>query len=241
MGTLDHNLYLRTTHRTMLKDVFPTLGRISEEPYFLLARSDTSNEFPTYPTAVIVSILAFPACFLCLPPMIWHFNQNNLAAGSLMLWLAILNFFTAINPLIWPNDNIQEWWDGAGLCDIQVRIQVGAIVAFTSCAGVIARRLANVVDTSNITVTPSKRSRVMEKALEIVCCWVFPLLIMIVYYVVQRVRYFIFAIVGCNAAFDPSWPSIVLIQMWGPISTCVAAYYAGKKDPTETISHPTSP
>ncbi|KAF2639015.1 STE3-domain-containing protein [Massarina eburnea CBS 473.64] len=187
----------------------------------------TSNVNPIYASAVIVPVLAFPACFLCIPPMIWHFNQKNIAAGSLMLWLGFLNFFNAINPLIWPRDNISEWWKGDGLCDVQVRIQVGATVAITSCIVVIARRLSNVMDTRNITVAPSKSSRVSERVLEIVCCWVIPILIMIVYYVVQRARYFIFAISGCTAAFDASWPSIVLVWIWGPIAACIAFYYAG--------------
>ncbi|KAF1957520.1 STE3-domain-containing protein [Byssothecium circinans] len=201
---------------------------MTEDIYPLTHRSDPSDVvYPTYASAVFLPVIAFPATLLCVPPMIWHFKQRNVAAGSLMLWLTLINFFNAINPLIWPRDNVMEWWNGEGLCDIQVRIQVGAVVAFTSCSGVIARRLANVMDTRNITVAPSKRSRIVEKVLEIVCCWVIPLLIMIIYYVIQRVRYFIFAISGCVAAYDPSWPSVVLVWMWGPISTIIASYFAG--------------
>lgn len=188
----------------------------------------TEDPYPLYPTAVALPILAFPAWILCIPPMVWHFLQRNIAAGSLILWMSFLNFFTFINALIWPRDNVNDWWEGGVLCDIQARIQVGAVVALTSCTALIARRLAKVMDTRNITVSKSRNSNIKEKALEIVCCWVYPFVMMAVYYVVQPARYFIFGISGCVAAFDTSWPSIVLVWMWGPITTFVAAYYAGK-------------
>ena len=78
----------------------------------------------------------------------------------------------------------------------------------------------------------------MERVIEIVCCWVLPAILMIVYYIVQRVRYFIFGISGCVASYDPSWPSIVVVLMWAPITTVIASYYACKvpiyPDKTET-------
>lgn len=208
------------------------MSNISTDVFPLVVRAGGSDEqngvYPLYPVAVIVPIIAFPAFVLCIPPMIWHFAQRNIAAGSLMFWLILMNFFTAVNPLIWPRDNIDEWWDGQGFCDIQVRVQVGVLIAFTSCAGVIARRLANVMDTGNITVAPSRNARIMERVIEIVCCWVLPAILMLAYYVVQRVRYFIFGISGCVASYDPSWPSIVVVWMWAPIATVIASYYAGK-------------
>ncbi|PVI07560.1 STE3-domain-containing protein, partial [Periconia macrospinosa] len=182
---------------------------------------------PIYPVAVIVPILAFPATILCIPPMIWHFTQRNIAAGSLMLWMIFLNFPNAINPLIWPRDNLNDWWDGQGFCDIQARLQVGAVIALQSCTGVVARRLANVMDTGNITVAPSRNHRIRERCIEVVFCWVLPVLLMIIYYIVQPMRYYLYGISGCVAAYDPSWPSIVLVYMWAPIAAFAASYYTG--------------
>jgi pheromone a factor receptor len=183
--------------------------------------------YPLYPTAVIIPILAFPSWVLCIPPLYWHFSQRNIAAGSLILWMAMINFFTFINPLIWPRDNVLEWWDGSVLCDIQVHIQACIVVAFNSCTAVIARKLARIMDTRNITVAPSKTDRKKEKIFEILWCWGFPLFMMVLYYIAQPARYFIFAISGCIAAYDTSWPSIVVSWMWGPITTFVGAFYAG--------------
>ncbi|KAJ4302857.1 a-factor receptor [Kalmusia sp. IMI 367209] len=187
----------------------------------------TEDSYPLYPQAVALPILAFPAWILCILPMVWHFSQRNIAAGSLILWMIVLNFFNSINPIIWPNDNMANWWNGEGLCDIEVHVQVGAVVALAACTAVIARRLANVMDTSNITMVSSQRSVLIEKLLEIGFCWVYPIIMMITYYIVQPFRYFLFGISGCVAAFSSSWPSLVVVWMWGCITTLVAAFYAG--------------
>jgi pheromone a factor receptor len=176
--------------------------------------------------AIILPAVAFPAWIICLPPLVWHFRQGNMAAGSLILWVISAPFFLSINALIWPRDNLSEWWDGDVLCDIQARIQVATVVGATASSAMILRKLARVMDTNNMTVSSSHGTKLKEKVLEIVWCWLFPLLLVLVYYIVQPVRYIIWGIVGCLAAYDTSWPSIVLIFMWGPLTTLVAAGYA---------------
>ncbi|KAF1971895.1 hypothetical protein BU23DRAFT_645904 [Bimuria novae-zelandiae CBS 107.79] len=135
-----------------------------------------------YAQTVALPILAFPAWMLCIPPMVWQLSQRNIAVGSLILWMIILNFFNAINPLIWAQDNMSEWWDSAGLCDMEARIQMGAVVALPACAAVLARRLANVMNTRNVRLVPSKRSVIREIVLEIGMCWIYPAILMITYY-----------------------------------------------------------
>jgi pheromone a factor receptor len=190
--------------------------------------SGTMDEvYPLYPTAVVVPVLAFPAWILCLVPVYWHFSQRNIAAGSLVLWMTMINFFNFINPLIWPRDNVKDWWNGNVFCDIQIHIRVCTVVAMTSCTAVIARKLARVMDTRNITIAPSKNNLFWEKVFEIWWCWGFPLVLMAFYYIIQPARYFIFAIKGCVAAYDTSWPSIVISHMWNLITTLVGAFYAG--------------
>lgn len=159
--------------------------------------------------------------------MIWHFSQRNVAAGSLILWIVLNNVFNSINPLIWPRDDIFDWWDGNVWCDINVRIQIGGTVGLAACTAMIVRKLAKVMDTSNITISSSRKSKAKEALLEIFWCWVYPLIMILVYYVVQPVRYLLFGIVGCISGFDTSWPSMVLSFMWGPITMLVAAFYAG--------------
>lgn len=186
-----------------------------------------AEQFPLYPQSIALPIIAFPSWILCVAPMFWQLSQRNIAAGSLILWMIFLNFFNSINPLIWPRDNIHEWWDGKGLCDVEVRIQVGAVVALAACAAVLARRLSNVMDTRNIRIVPSKRSVLIERAIEIGFCWVYPAILMLTYYIVQPFRYFLFGISGCVAAYDSSWPSLVVVWIWGCITTLIAGFYSG--------------
>ena len=89
------------------------------------------------------------------------------------------------------------------------------------------RKLAKVMDTKNIVMAPSRAQRIREAVLEILWCFGFPILLMLIYYIVQPIRYFLWGISGCNAAFDNSWPSVVLVMMWSPIVSLVGSYYSG--------------
>jgi pheromone a factor receptor len=189
---------------------------------------ETAPSYPLSLSAILFPLLGFPSWILCLAPIIWHFRQGNVAAGSLITWITLYNFFNSVNALIWPRDNVLGWWNGAVWCDINVRIQVGSTAGLAASTACVARKLARVMDTRNMTVTSSRKSKMVEMIWEVVWCWGFPLLLIIIYYIVQPVRYMIYEIVGCMAAYDTSWPSIVLSYMWGPITMVFATYWAGK-------------
>jgi len=194
--------------------------------YNITANFASSSTAPLYPQAILFPLFAFPSWLLCVPSLVWHFSQGNIAAGSVVTWVVLNNFYNAINPLIWPRDNLTEWWDGNLWCDIGIRIQVGTNVGIAASTVMIIRKLARVMDTRNIIVSSSRNSKVKEKIWEVVWCWGFPMLMILLFYIVQPIRYFIFGIMGCISAYDTSWPSIVLIIMWAPITMLVAAYYA---------------
>jgi len=196
--------------------------------YNITANFASSSTAPLYPQAILFPLFAFPSWLLCVPSLVWHFSQGNIAAGSVVTWVVLNNFYNAINPLIWPRDNLTEWWDGNLWCDIGIRIQVGTNVGIAASTVMIIRKLARVMDTRNIIVSSSRNSKVKEKIWEVVWCWGFPMLMILLFYIVQPIRYFIFGIMGCISAYDTSWPSIVLIIMWAPITMLVAAYYAGE-------------
>ncbi|KAJ5061440.1 pheromone A receptor-domain-containing protein [Bipolaris maydis] len=185
-----------------------------------------SMDAPIYTQAILFPAFAFPAWILCVPAMVWHFRQANIAAGSNVLWIILHNFFNSINALIWPRDNLLEWWDGNVWCDIHVRIQVASYVGVAASAAMITRKLARVMDTRNITVSSSRSSRVREKIWESVWCWGAPMVLAIVYYVVQPARYTIYGIVGCQSTYDNSWPSLVLSIMWFPITMAFATFWS---------------
>lgn len=191
-----------------------------------LANNASEAIAPRSAQVTLLPIIAFPAWLLCVPSLVWHFRQGNVAAGSLILWVSMMNFFLSINALIWPRDNLDEWWNGNVWCDINIRVHIGAMVGTTASVAMIVRKLAKVMDTNNITVSSSRGSKMKEAILEITWCWIYPLVLIIIYYIVQPVRYMIYGIVGCVAGYDTSWPSVVLSFMWAPITTVIAAGYA---------------
>ncbi|KAH6848483.1 pheromone B alpha 2 receptor [Alternaria rosae] len=158
--------------------------------------------------------------------MIWHFRQTNIAAGSLILWIVLHNLFNCINPLIWPRDNLTEWWDGRILCDIQIRLQVGSYVGLTASLALVLRKLAHVMDTRNMTVSTSHKSKVKAKIWEVFWCWGVPLFLMGIYYVTQYNRYAIIGIAGCWSVHDASWPSMVISFMWSAVGIVIDSYWA---------------
>ena len=195
---------------------------------------------PVSTQAILFVTLAFPAFLLCVAPMIWHFRQANVAAGSLILWIVLHNLFNCINPLFWPRDNLTEWWDGAVLCDIQIRLQVGSYVGLTASLALVLRKLANVMDTRNITVSTSHKSKVKAKIWEVFWCWGVPLLLMGIYYVTQYNRYAIVGIAGCWSVHDASWPSMVISFMWSAVGIVIDSYWAGKSHLLLISNHPTN-
>jgi pheromone a factor receptor len=182
---------------------------------------------PLHAAAIIFPLLAFPSWILCIPPLVWHFSQRNVAAGSLILWVILLNLFNSINPLIWPRDNLTEWWSGSIWCDINVRVQIGAQVGMVASIAMILRKLAIVMDTRNMTVSCNRGSRIRSQILEFAWCCGYPFALIIVYYTVQSIRYFIYAIEGCISGYHVSWASVVLGAMWAPLTMVAGVYYAG--------------
>ena len=91
------------------------------------------TSFPLYPVAVILGFLATSVLLLGIPPLFWHIRNHNAAAGSLVAWVLLDNLITTLDIIIWPTDDIQHWYNGVGLCDIEVKI------TFTGVEGGVSR------------------------------------------------------------------------------------------------------
>lgn len=181
-----------------------------------------------YPMATVIPVLSFLSITVCITPLILHAKNRNLPATSLICWTILLNLFNIINAFLWPTDNVDSWWDGAGLCDVEVKLMVGSYVAFPGALVGIFRGLAIVLDTATATLVPSKAQRWRKRAIELFFCVVVPVIAMITHIVWQQSRYLLFAISGCVNNFDYSWVTFVLAYMWPPIICLIAAYYCCK-------------
>jgi pheromone a factor receptor len=189
---------------------------------------NSTGPFPLPAMSVILPILSIAAILLEIPPFFCNLRNRNYGAVSLILWLGLIQFFYFVNPMIWSRDNVDSWWDGSGLCDLEVRIQIGSEVAIPGSILCIVRRLARIMDTSKAVVVPSPARRRLDALLDIFLCIGFPVLLMALYYIVQPIRYFIYTTTGCDAALQRSWPSILIISIWPLILSMINAALSSK-------------
>jgi pheromone a factor receptor len=198
----------------------------------------TQHYFPL--SAILLPVFAIIAILLCLPPLIWHAKNRNIAASALIFWLILLNTNNFLNPLIWPTGDWGNWWMGQGYCDVQIRIMVGAIIgAVPACVLAISRSLAEALDTHHQAVHQDRRDKMKGYVFEAVLCFGLPIFYMVAYYVVQNVRYFIVPVYGCDNRYDGSWVSVVLFFIPPVVMTLFSSYYTSKFP--FTPPHPTPP
>jgi pheromone a factor receptor len=177
------------------------------------------------PSAVALPLFACLAILLCIPPLIAHAAARNLAATVLATAILICNIQNLLNALIWPSYPLESKWDGRGLCDVEIKVYVGAYIAITGAMASVFRQLAIILDPNFVSIRPTNRLRYKDLTFEIGLCILLPICIMAVSYVVQSRRYYLVALSGCVPAFYPSWVSSVLIHMWPVILSAIGAAY----------------
>lgn len=185
-------------------------------------------EFPMSNIAVIVPTLACIAMIIDIPPFLWHVKNRNFAAAGLVFWVVLTLFFDFINALIWPTDDMANWFQGYVLCDIEAKLLIAISVGLPGSLACIMRNLALVLDTNRTVLIPTRSQRRKQLAVEFFLTFGFPICMMGIHYIVQINRYYIFGIAGCRSSFDASWPTVVLIWIWPSLLSILGVYYSGK-------------
>ena len=176
-------------------------------------------------SAILLPTLATVAFVLCLPILANHVKSRNFAASVLIVWIVLENMFNLINPILWPTNDFEGWWNGAGFCDVVSKLRLAAYIGFISALVCIYRQLAVILDTEQITLGLTRAQRRRNIAIETALCFGLPVYLMIAHYIVQSGRYYVFAITGCVPILDSSWPSTVLVVIWPTIIWIVATVY----------------
>ncbi|KAL3449804.1 pheromone A receptor-domain-containing protein [Aspergillus insuetus] len=176
---------------------------------------------------VALQALSLLAILISLPPLVLHWKNRNFPCIFLICWFLVLNIFNIVNAFIWPTDDIINWWDGKGLCDVEVKIFLGSYVGVPGTLICIFRSLAFVLDTRRAALVPSKHQRWRNRAMELSFCVVIPIIASITHIIYQGNRYFIFAGSGCIYSLDQSLVSLVLGYMWPLVVCFIASYYCG--------------
>ena len=178
--------------------------------------------------AIVVPLLAIVALLLDIPCFAWHLKNRNLPASCLVFWIILANLFNFINALVWPTDDIPNWYQGQGYCDLEVKLDIAATFGIPAAVICVMKSLAQALNTDKIVLHPSASQRRRKIIIECLLCFGLPAYVIAIHYVVQPTRYYIFAIAGCTPSFDNSWPSIALVYIW-PMALClVGGYYASE-------------
>lgn len=193
--------------------------------------SEQEPRYHTATNAVAIPILSTLSILVSLVPAALHWKNRNFPATCLIGWFLVLNLFNIINAIVWPNDDVESWFSGAGLCDVEVKVMIASYVAVPGDLLGIFRGLASVLDTNRASLVPSKKQRWQNHFIDILFCVIVPIIAMITHIIYQANRYMLFAISGCVNSFDESWVSFVLSFMWPPIVCLIGGYYCGKLVP----------
>ncbi|KAK4500996.1 hypothetical protein PRZ48_006802 [Zasmidium cellare] len=179
-----------------------------------------------YPTAIVFATFSLLITILIIPPLIQHYRNRNIGATVVVTGVTIANFLNFLNAVIWPNDDIENWFSGVGLCDIEVKFYILIQTLVPAGLACILRALAKVMDTDNTGWMRTTAQRRRAYAIDLTLCVFLPSLQMIFHYIVQPQRYYIFGISGCVPPSDSSWLAFLLLLVPPLIWVVIDGVYA---------------
>ncbi|KAJ6780705.1 hypothetical protein PWT90_02313 [Aphanocladium album] len=203
----------------------------------LMTRGDTSPVFmvttndPPYVTPPLTGnliarvILGIIANLVCLVPLRLLYRNGEFAAVVFIIVVEIKNIFTILMALIWRTDDMESWWPGYGLCDIQQFVYNGCAGIYVTCLLAIMRNLAHQVGIlrANPLTVREKRRRNFIQALII-----FPLPIVQLAFTwpLAAQRYMVGTLMGCSWVPSSTWPYLLFFVIAELVMSVVAAIYA---------------
>ncbi|KAI6092554.1 pheromone A receptor-domain-containing protein [Hypoxylon rubiginosum] len=170
-------------------------------------------------------MMAILGTMLCWVPLKLLWRNGDFAASCLIVVVTILNVFTSLNSIIWSSDNWNVWWDGAGLCDIQIYLQQALYTAFAASIFAIIHHLAEQVRLDRATpVDREERGYIIWSQIAII--FPIPLIQVLFTYFDISQRYKIGTLVGCMPVYDVSWPRVLLYEAPTPAFVYASVPYA---------------
>lgn len=171
-------------------------------------------------------ILNLGAAIACWVPLRLFHKNGELAGFSMVLATAILNFFYALNAVIWPNNDMSQWVKGYGWCDVQLALWMPLETLNAAAVCAVMQNIAaqvSVMRASTLTRQEKRRKHLIQALI----IFPLPLLQLVLYYFAIAMRYNISGIIGCQAVFEANWVFLVFFLMPCPIFAVGAAYFSG--------------
>src|SRR5690348_7283483 len=76
---------------------------------------------PTTAHAYTIPALSLFGILILIVPFIFHLRARNTGACALIAYLSLYNLMVLVNAIVWPDENYAEWFDGVGLCDVELK------------------------------------------------------------------------------------------------------------------------
>jgi len=196
------------------------------------ARMDTpppQGPFYTSANTITVTVLTGIVIILIVVPFRTLYVAKQLPACTMIAVTGLVLFFNFVNAILWPNDDITTWWDGNGLCDVEVLLKAVLSTLCASSTACLTHNLSQAVDVdNNPRLFESAAMRRRRIAGELLFCFGIPFVQLVTHYFVQAGRYAIIAVYGCIDVVDTSWVTIFLFAAWPLIFSLINCYYASK-------------
>jgi pheromone a factor receptor len=176
-----------------------------------------SNSDVTYPLYPIFAFLGF---ILALVPLPWHMQAWNAGTCFYMFWTALACLNQFVNTVVWANDAIirAPIW-----CDISIRIISSASIGIPAASLCIVRRLYTIASVQSASVSRAQKRR--QIMIDTCICFVFPLFMTALQFIVQGHRFDILEGVGCTPAIYNTLLTYFIYSIWPAIIGLVSAVY----------------
>ncbi|TVY34542.1 Pheromone a factor receptor [Lachnellula subtilissima] len=176
--------------------------------------------------AIVFPIFAALAILIVYMPACDFYRKRNFAMCSMIAAVTIMNLYCFVNAIIWRNDDFDTWWDGQGLCDIEVNTRYQLSVVLMTSMACFTKNLADVFNQDSYSFMESSATKRRKLIIDILFVWGVPVFQVAIHYVVTSGRYNIIPIWGCEDSLDFSWPFLAFYWIPNPIFTLLSGYYA---------------
>ncbi|KAI0847929.1 pheromone A receptor-domain-containing protein [Daldinia vernicosa] len=165
---------------------------------------------------VLRVVFAIIGTGLCWPPLRTLWRYNDLPGVSLIIVVAIMNFFAVLNAMIWSQDNWDDWYDGQGLCDVQAYLSTPMKTIYAATIFVTVYELAQKFDVRRAILLNSREDKFRELKQALIIFLVPFIQLVMTYFTISQ-RYKIGTLIGCIAEYDNNWLKIIVFDVPIPI------------------------
>ncbi|KAI1312040.1 GPCR fungal pheromone mating factor [Xylaria venustula] len=169
-------------------------------------------------------IFASLGILLCWVPLRFLLRNGEFAVVVLIIDVTIMNIFTILNSIIWHDDNWSTWWDGTGLCDIEVYLSGPLQTIYAASIFTVMYHLAQQVKVTG--VGRDRRLKIRRNFIQAAIIFPVPVVQLLFTYFDLAQRYIIGTLVGCSAVYDSSWPKTLVFDAPPAVFAVLSVPYA---------------